>query len=98
MCLPEDVEVVLDNNSGILVATVYVPFGCVEFRAHALYRSVRIQELRFAEPCSLRTIYARAFSGSALRTFVAPAQLLEVGPNAFRRCRQLTRVTLNEGL
>ena len=38
------------------------------------------------------------FAGSALRKFVAPASLREIGQSAFRRCRQLAHVELNEGL
>lgn len=85
--LPGGVEVVLERVFKVLVATVRAPLDCGELQASTLYRSPRIKELRFAEPCSLRTICAEMFTGSALRKFVAPASLQEICRSAFRRCR-----------
>lgn len=65
-------------------------------RAFSCCRSLK--KVSFQSGSLLKTIYDCCFSESALEEFLAPPGLKEIECGAFKNCKSLRRVELNEGL
>ena len=57
-----------------------------------------LTEVVFESGSKLRRVGDYAFASTALKVFVAPGDLKEIGVGAFMNCKELRTVKLNEGL
>ena len=80
------------------VQRVVVHVAVTEIMDDAFRGWTNLREVVFEPSSRLRRIGDYAFAGTALREFVAPCNLREIGICAFMGCKNLREVKLNEGL
>ena len=66
--------------------------------AEAFSSCESLRKVTFQEMSQLESIMEKCFRGSGLEEFIAPPGLKEIGDEAFKSCKSLKRVVLNEGL
>ena len=96
--VPESATVVAKTAMRSDVRRVFVPASVVEIADDAFRDWTNLAEVVFAPGSRLERIGTHAFTGTALKSFVAPDALREIGEGAFACCRSLKEVRLNEGL
>lgn len=97
--LPDGLETVQEDwfqESGIV--RIDISRSVREIQPHAFYGCTQLHEITLTSDSALELIDVGAFRGTALETFVAPPALRVVAQEAFRECKMLCSVALNEGL
>ena len=96
--VPQYITVVRGEAPKLDVRRVVIHAGVTEIAEDAFRDWTGLEEVVFELGSRLERIGDRAFAGTALRKFMAPATLNELGDDVFMGCRNLKTVRLNEDL
>lgn len=80
------------------VQRVVVHAAVTEIADDAFRGWTSLREIIFEPGSRLKRVGDHTFAGTALREFVAPGSLKEIGNRVFMGCKELRTVKLNEGL
>ena len=92
--MPSYVIVVRKTDTRPNVRRVVIHKNVTEIAEDAFRDWTNLEEVVFEPDSRLERIGDRAFAGTALREFIAPKGLRELGENAFADCRRLGRVEI----
>ena len=96
--VPESVRVVTRTTPVGDVHKVVLHDGVTEIAEDSFRDWTGLREVAFGASSSLKRVGAHAFANTGLESFVAPRSLRTIRTGAFRDCKSLKEVRLNEGL